>query len=661
MTPNFKSISEIIDRQGANDHLLEALLSQLQPTITGLRFSADDMVLAANDPGTAPTSRAELVHRGVTCTLESWGEPVADEWLYTLCTLVVDPILNPPQERSFARTLVHARDDVAILRALRDHVAPDADSISLFTIHYTADDIEAVTHEIVVTPEGEHEVRENIQDDDLDAFKADWCDRPDEIEFIEDIERVLDARPVLRFAYNQGMRSIILVPIFDAGRMVSQFNISYREAQTFLPTLRFLYGIIRDQLTVMLQNTRLVHNMQNSTEQLANRLAVLQVISEAAVSLSGLRDESSLLDKTCEMLVTALRLDHSAISLVNPDGSTARVVSEYPNHGAVGTIHDTQQAIHAYLRQTGKTLRLDDVASSTLLDSEIRQILTDLNIRALMVMPLHDTRLGYIGSVSVDIYADNPRNFTDDMQRIAETITSQVGTQLQNIRLLRDTMRHATQMEMVASFSEAIQTTLNVPTLLEVGLINAVQVVPVHHLAFSLYDSGHGVLKNVAWYAEGNDIQVDMDNGPVVDLERSIAGAVWQSRDLIWIDDLLLENEGRVPLSSDMRSVLALPVYSRGAVVGVIELGNRVPNAYNHTDIAIFQQLISQLAVAIENAEMYTQSQQLARSKAQVNEISNRLQQQVDMNHLLELTVSELGQALGARRARIRLSMEDET
>lgn len=660
MTPNFKFISEIIDRQGANDHLLDALLPQLQPHITGLRFSAGDMVLAANDTGPAPTSRVEVVRRGVICTLEAWGEPVAVEWLYTLCTLVADPILNPLQERNFARTLVHAKDDVAILRALRDHIAPEADSISLFSIRYEADDIEAVTLEVVVTPEGENEVRENILDriDDLREFIADWRDRPDEIEFIGDIASVLDVRPVLRFAYDQGMRSTILVPIFDEGRLVSQFNISYREPQTFLPTLCLLYGIIRDQLTVMLQNIRLVGNMHTSTEQLSNRLRVLQVISEAAVSLSSLHDESSLLSQTCELLVEALGVNHSAVSMVNPDGTTARVVSEYPNHGAVGTIHDAQKAVHAYLRQTGKTLRLDDVASSTLLDGETRRVLDDLTIRALIVMPIHDTRLGYIGSVSVDIYADNPRDFDDDMQRIAETITSQVSTQLQNIRLLRDTMRHATQMEMVASFSEAIQTTLNVPTLLEVGLINAVQVVPIHHLAFSLYDSGRGVLKHVAWYAD--DIQVDMENGPVVDLERSIAGAVWQSRDLIWIDDLLLENEGRVPLSADMRSVLALPVYSRGVVVGVIELGNRVPNAYNHTDIAIFQQLISQLAVAIENAEMYTQSQQLARSKAQVNEISNRLQQQVDMNRLLELTVSELGQALGARRARIRLSMEDD-
>ena len=68
--------------------------------------------------------------------------------------------------------------------------------------------------------------------------------------------------------------------------------------------------------------------------------------------------------------------------------------------------------------------------------------------------------------------------------------------------------------------------------------------------------------------------------------------------------------------------------------------------------------MASQLAIALENATTYVQSQQLAQNKALANEIALQLQQQVDIDSLLNTTVTELGKALGAKRARIRLGVQ---
>jgi len=53
------------------------------------------------------------------------------------------------------------------------------------------------------------------------------------------------------------------------------------------------------------------------------------------------------------------------------------------------------------------------------------------------------------------------------------------------------------------------------------------------------------------------------------------------------------------------------------------------------------------------------QSQRLARSKALVNDISSQLQQQMEIEQLLDVTINELGKALGARKARIHLAMKE--
>jgi GAF domain-containing protein len=107
-----------------------------------------------------------------------------------------------------------------------------------------------------------------------------------------------------------------------------------------------------------------------------------------------------------------------------------------------------------------------------------------------------------------------------------------------------------------------------------------------------------------------------------------------------------------------MRSVMVAPVRSRGRMIGTVSVGCYAPYSYTETDQAIYQQMINQLAVAIENAEAYTQSQRAAQNEALINEIATHFQEHSDIQDMLQIAVDELGRALGARRARVRLSMD---
>jgi GAF domain-containing protein len=84
-------------------------------------------------------------------------------------------------------------------------------------------------------------------------------------------------------------------------------------------------------------------------------------------------------------------------------------------------------------------------------------------------------------------------------------------------------------------------------------------------------------------------------------------------------------------------------------------MGHARPFAYSETDVIVFQQLTDHLATAIENATLYAKSRRGAYNEALVNNIAVRLQQQGDIEDMLHITASDLGKALGARRARIRL------
>jgi GAF domain-containing protein len=100
---------------------------------------------------------------------------------------------------------------------------------------------------------------------------------------------------------------------------------------------------------------------------------------------------------------------------------------------------------------------------------------------------------------------------------------------------------------------------------------------------------------------------------------------------------------------------VALPVFSRVGVLAVVTLGSAEPDAYASADIAVVQQMLGLLASALENAIVYDRSQQFARNEALVNVISERLQQQIDVQSMFDVALTELGRAIGAQRAQVRL------
>jgi GAF domain-containing protein len=68
--------------------------------------------------------------------------------------------------------------------------------------------------------------------------------------------------------------------------------------------------------------------------------------------------------------------------------------------------------------------------------------------------------------------------------------------------------------------------------------------------------------------------------------------------------------------------------------------------------------MITQFAVALENAEAYAQSQRAAKNQTLVNDITAQLQRNSDVQRMMEVTLEELSKALGARRARARFSVQ---
>jgi GAF domain-containing protein len=83
------------------------------------------------------------------------------------------------------------------------------------------------------------------------------------------------------------------------------------------------------------------------------------------------------------------------------------------------------------------------------------------------------------------------------------------------------------------------------------------------------------------------------------------------------------------------RSEAALPLKSRNRVIGILDVQSTQSNAFSDDDVAILQTLADQLALAIENARLFTQTQNTLKEVASVNRrlVAKAWKPRVAINH----------------------------
>ncbi|MBI3784035.1 MAG: GAF domain-containing protein [Deltaproteobacteria bacterium] len=128
--------------------------------------------------------------------------------------------------------------------------------------------------------------------------------------------------------------------------------------------------------------------------------------------------------------------------------------------------------------------------------------------------------------------------------------------------------------------------------------------------------------------------------------ERGIAGATLQSGEALRVDDVA--NDPRFFSAADRhsgfhsRNMLCAPLKARGGSLGVLQIVNRHRGGFNDDDLEFLEALAGSVAVAVENAQLYSRLQQAA---------AELEQKVVDRTQELQEKNSELGVALQRLRA----------
>ncbi len=224
---------------------------------------------------------------------------------------------------------------------------------------------------------------------------------------------------------------------------------------------------------------------------------------------------------------------------------------------------------------------------------------------AVPVMLYGEETIGVLGFKAADA-----TTWTEDHLTLVRTIATEMALALETQRLLSDIQRRASRLLAAAEISRVTTSILTLDELLP-------QAVDLIRERFDLYYAGIFLVDESQRWAilragtgEAGRVMLARNHRLEVGGASMIGACVAQGEAQITFDTQREAAHRRNPLLPETRSELALPLLSRGRVIGAMTIQDTRPGAFTKEDITTLQTMADQLANAIENARLLRRMEQ---------------------------------------------------
>jgi signal transduction histidine kinase len=256
-------------------------------------------------------------------------------------------------------------------------------------------------------------------------------------------------------------------------------------------------------------------------------------------------------------------------------------------------------------------------------------------------------------------HTTNPaKRFTPADLRLLQMLAIQAAIAIENARLFARAHDRRRQMEAIRAVTEEITQELDLSTLLRLITQRAVELLRAGSGTVWLWDETEQVLTPGAWHGRGEWMR-----GRRLKRGEGVAGTVAERRTGILVNDYPASPHAHplVVNQTDTTAMLAEPLLYRGRLLGVIAADNQgTGRTFTEKDRQTLGLFANQVAIAIENARLFHESQRLAqenvlrlRTISILNEIGMAMQGTMNLDALLQviLTGATFGEGLGFNRA----------
>lgn len=245
--------------------------------------------------------------------------------------------------------------------------------------------------------------------------------------------------------------------------------------------------------------------------------------------------------------------------------------------------------------------------------------------------------------------------FNEDDLKFFTTVASQVAGVIKNVELLEESRRKAVQVETAAEIARDISGSLNLDELLN----KAVQLIrerfDFYHAAVFLMDVADefAVIREATGEAGS---QMKRQGHKIGVGSKSIVGYVSGKGEMLVVSDTSKDMTYYAnPLLPETRAEAAIPLRIGDRILGVLDVQSVLPYAFHEDNLRSLQILADQLAVAVQNTELFAETQEHLSQHRLLHHITSSAASGTTLEEALESAVKGLQVTLGGDRVMILL------
>ncbi|MEW5987943.1 MAG: GAF domain-containing protein, partial [Chloroflexota bacterium] len=244
----------------------------------------------------------------------------------------------------------------------------------------------------------------------------------------------------------------------------------------------------------------------------------------------------------------------------------------------------------------------------------------------------------------MNVAFERPRHFDQDELWLLDLLAEQAANTLQNARLFAAERRQRQATETLREVTAALTSTLDLDQVLNSILGHLAKVVPYDSASVMLLE-GDG-LRVVAGRGFPDPARIE---GAIFPAASPHFETLYQTQQAHFVPDVYLDDRfERWEGFEYIRGWMGVPLIARGQVIGCLTLDSRTVGAFGQAAAALAQGFANQAAVAIQNAQLFQESQRQARYATLVNKMIYEAAVARDLRTVLQTLADRMGQLLNA-------------